>query len=508
MPKAGLVGSIALLAATVTGCGVLTTSTHAQDRVPSEPTMINYVDPARVHGLNVRTITEGDAADRHVQAAYPAIDDAPRLTEKLRKTVLGRLDHFNRVASADSDLPHREFNVDWQLAAVSDQVIGVRLRMGESAGAGWSESRTTVWYDRTDARVLDSAGLLKNGTALKDLALLVKTGLAGRRPEVNSSVIKAEAGFFDSMGFNSHGDLVVEFDDQQVGAASLGRVVVAVPAAEIERLLSATGMRAQRAAVKTADEPGSAVWKDFVAKADTAKPPAESSQTGSVDCAKAKCVALTYDDGPGPGTERLLDVLGRYRARATFFTVGANASAKPELLKRMMREGHLVGNHTWSHRDLTALTDSKVVDQLSRAQYVITQTIGQVPGLMRPPYGESDGRIAAIARTLGLSVVGWSVDAGDRHGGKTKDIADRAVAGAKPGAVILMHDMDDPTIKAAPEILRRLQEKGYTFVTVPELYGSHPMRPGETYDSGASGRSSSSEKPPGGPTALERTPTP
>ncbi|MEV8637371.1 polysaccharide deacetylase family protein [Streptosporangium sp. NPDC051023] len=448
--------------------------------------MINYVDPSGVHGLNVRTVAAGDSADPHMYAAYPSIDDAPRLNEKLLKTVKEQLDRFGRDASRDADLPHREFNIDWQLAAASDQVIGVRLRIGESVGAGWSESRTTVWYDRTDSRVLDSAALLKDRPALEELASIVRDRLAGPRRETSSRTVKADPGLFDSLGFNPRGDLVVEFDDNQVGAASLGRVAVAVPASEAEPLLSATGARAQRAALKTTSEPGSKLWKEFIAEAGTAKPPAASSQTGSVDCAKAKCVALTYDDGPGPDTGRLLDLLGADHARATFFSLGANASARPEPLKRMMREGHLVANHTWSHRDLTALTDNRITDQLNRAQYAITQTIGQVPALLRPPYGATDDRIASIAAGRGLAVVRWSADSRDLRTADPKVIAKRVVAEAKPGAIILMHDVYRPTVDATPEILRRLREKGYTFVTVPELYGSLGMLPGGTYNSGDS----------------------
>ncbi|GAA3110462.1 polysaccharide deacetylase family protein [Streptosporangium carneum] len=518
MPKTGLVGGIALLVAAVTGCGAVAASPDVGDPLPSEPTMIDYVDPSQVYGLNVRTVAAGDAADPHVYASYPSIDDpsglndAPGLNDRLQRTVKEQLARFWRDASRDSELPHREFNIDWQFTAASDEVIGVRLRIGESVGTAWSESRTTLWYDRRDRRVLDSSGLLKDRAALEELASLVRERLTGLRPRVNPRAIKADPRFFDSLGFNPRGDLVVEFDDHQVGAASLGRVAVAVPASDVEHLLSAAGARARRAAVgEAAGATGTRnpeLWKEFIAEAGVPKPPAASSQTGSVDCAKAKCVALTYDDGPGPDTGRLLDILGRSHARATFFSLGTSASARPELLKRMMREGHLVGNHTWSHRDLTALPDIKVTDQINRAQYALTHTVGQVPGLIRPPYGAADDRIASIAGELGLAVVRWSTDTGDIRGTDPKAIADKAVAGARPGAIILMHDVHAPTVDATPEILRRLREKGYTFVTVPELYGSRGMTSGRTYTSGDSENPGSSEDRGGGSVTLQRPPTP
>ncbi|WP_406319162.1 polysaccharide deacetylase family protein [Streptosporangium sp. NBC_01639] len=486
MPKLRFTGGIALIAAIATGCGMTAPSPLAEHPLPSDPTMINYVDPSRVHGLNIQELGKNEHDARRVHITYPSIDDAPRLTEKLRRTVAEHLGRFDKHATADPTRSHPEFNVDWQLAAASNQVIGVRLRIGESLATGWSEERTTVWYDRVNRRALDSGALLKDGSALAELSRLVRAGLSDQGSRVNPHAVGTDPKTFDSLSFNPHGELVVEFDDAQLTAAPLGRVAVAVPASEARPLLSATGLRAQQAATETPETPPAMGSTEAIKAADTTKLPAQSSKAGSVDCAKAKCVALTYDDGPGPETGRLLDILAHKGARATFFVVGSNATAHPELLRRMRQEGHLVANHTWSHRDLTAMPISKIADQLNRGQYAITQAIWQVPTLVRPPYGASDPQVASVARGLGLSVVRWNVDADDLRPTDPKVIADRAVSGARPGAIILMHDVHGSTVDATPEILRRLQAKGYTLVTVPELYGSRGMDPGKTYDSAAS----------------------
>lgn len=126
-----------------------------------------------------------------------------------------------------------------------------------------------------------------------------------------------------------------------------------------------------------------------------------------------------------------------------------------------------------------------LADQLTRAQYVITHAIGQVPTLMRPPYGVTDVQVASIARRLGMSVVRWNVDVEDEHDPDPRAISRRAVARVKPGSIVLMRDFRGATVDAAPEILRGLAAKGYIFVTVPELYGPRPMEAGRTYDSGA-----------------------
>ncbi|GGS83195.1 hypothetical protein GCM10010156_47340 [Planobispora rosea] len=481
MPKARLAGGIALVTATVIGCGAVTTpSLSAKELLPSQSTLIDYVDPSTVPGLSTETVTEGDGGGRRVHAVYPVVDGAPRLTEKLRAVVGGHTDRSGEGAAP----PSSELNVDWQLAAVSDQVVGVRLSVGEFTGTGWATSRTTVWYDRVEKRAMDSTGLLKDSAALTALAALTRVELAGRKQVVDVDAVKAGEDFFDSLSFNRDGDLVVEFDDYQVAAGSLGRVAVAVPEEKVAGLLSPAGVRARSAAVSARKAQSQAPSAAEIEAATADRPEARSPRAGTVDCTRIKCVALTYDDGPGPGTGELLDVLAEHGARATFFTVGTNAAAQPGLLLRMSREGHLVANHTWSHRDLGSLPTSKIAHQLGRAQEAITRATGQTPTLVRPPYGAVDEKVMEAAAELGLPVVRWSVDAGDVKDHDAGSVARRVVAAAEPGSIILMHDVRSTAAAATPEILRTLTERGYAFVTVPELYGSAGMRPGKIHDSG------------------------
>ncbi|MFF0248647.1 polysaccharide deacetylase family protein [Streptosporangium sandarakinum] len=199
-----------------------------------------------------------------------------------------------------------------------------------------------------------------------------------------------------------------------------------------------------------------------------------------IDCGKAKCVALTYDDGPGHDTARLLDILARHHARATFFLVGGMVLANADgALRRMVRDGHELGNHTWSHPQLTALSESAVRAELARTQNVIERRTGVRATLMRPPYGATDGRVAAVARRMGLAQVLWNVDTLDWRDRVTPVVARRATA-IKPGSIVLMHDIHRTTVDAAPRILKELTRRGFVFVTVSELYGK-PLRPGVGY---------------------------
>ncbi|MGW5681641.1 polysaccharide deacetylase family protein [Nonomuraea sp. NPDC003754] len=474
MHKRRFFGGIALIAVAASGCGMATASPERELRVPAEPTMISFVDPSEVPGLTTRTLTHGDAGDRDVYIAYPELKDTPGLNARLRSLAESRMSRFARVSAAAPPQPRAELNTDWQLTAATRDVVGVRLRTGEFAGASWANSLRTVWYDRVSDKVVESPDLV---TALPPLATLVRAELKKRAAELDYDAVGADRELFDSMAFNSQGDLVVEFDDYQVGPGALGRVAVALPKKRVEPLLSPTGWRALAAAKDAVPSPA-------VSGASVKSPPAVSSKADSVDCAKTKCVALTFDDGPGPATRQLLETLDRYGARATFFTVGTNVAANPGLVGLMREKGHLVGNHTWSHHDLTKLSSSKVTNAFARAQSAISVQMGQTPTLARAPYGAVSEEVKNAARRMGLSLVSWDVDTNDANGADAAQVVRHAVSGAHPGAIVLMHDGQDTAVQALPEILRQLTAQGYAFVTVPELYDAPGMAPGRVYSSG------------------------
>ncbi|MFF0769911.1 polysaccharide deacetylase family protein [Nonomuraea wenchangensis] len=499
---------IALLVLSTGGCGLAAAAGPERNvLVPAEPTMIDFVDPAAVSGLSTETVTEGHAfhGSRYVHITYPSLAGAPALATALREQAQRQLRDFRTRTGDEISAPRPELNVEWQLAAASPDAVGVRLRTGEFTGARWENSTRTLWYDPRSGRTTGSTGLLAGDDARRRLATLVKEQLKDRGAQVERDAVTADGDQFDSMAFNRAGDLVVEFDDCQLTPCRLGRLAVAVPAGRAAPLLSELGHRAQQAtldgtahsgratsaAPRSADTPGDrqdSPQNDTPGSPFTApprSPAAVSNRAGTVNCAATKCVALTFDDGPGPHTAELLDILKRENARATFFVVGANAAAQPDLLRRMSDEGHLVGNHSWSHTDLSKPGTAKIADSLERTRDAVAAVIGQAPTLVRPPYGAVSGMLRNVARDQGFPLVTWDVDAFDQQGGATQDIVDRSVRGAHPGAIILLHDIHRDSVAAVPEILKRLRGKGYTFVTVPELYGPAGMQAGRLYRSGS-----------------------
>ncbi|GAA3089639.1 polysaccharide deacetylase family protein [Streptomyces roseofulvus] len=201
-----------------------------------------------------------------------------------------------------------------------------------------------------------------------------------------------------------------------------------------------------------------------------------------VDCARAKCIALTFDAGPGEDTPRLLDVLKKEHVPATFFLLGRkHVERYPEVVRRIADEGHEVANHTWSHRILTDLEENEVREELSRTQGAIERITGRKPVLMRPPQGRTDSTVADVSRELGLAQILWSITAKDYSTTDSALIRERVLTQAHRDGVILLHDIYDGTVPAVPGIIDELKERGYTFVTVPELLAPGTARAGEVY---------------------------
>jgi peptidoglycan/xylan/chitin deacetylase (PgdA/CDA1 family) len=184
-------------------------------------------------------------------------------------------------------------------------------------------------------------------------------------------------------------------------------------------------------------------------------------------------VAMTFDDGPHPTlTPMLLDMLAARGIRATFYVIGWRVEREPALMRRIVAEGHEIGNHTWSHPSLFGYSDAAVLNQLDRTSLAIQDAVGRPPVTMRPPYGNlypRQRRMVLEARNL--PTVLWSVDPEDWRRPGSGVVANRILSRAHPGAVILSHDIIGATIRAMPATLDGLVARGYEFATMSELIG-------------------------------------
>ncbi|WP_435897492.1 polysaccharide deacetylase family protein [Streptomyces microflavus] len=203
---------------------------------------------------------------------------------------------------------------------------------------------------------------------------------------------------------------------------------------------------------------------------------------GPADCRKAKCIALTFDAGPGKDTPELLDILKEKKVHATFFLLGKNHVVKhPDTVRRIQDEGHEVANHTWTHEILTDREPDEIRAELEKTQVAIEKITGKKPRLMRPPQGRTDDTVSEISKELGLSQVLWSATAKDYSTNDSALITKRILDQAGKDGVILLHDIYKGTVPAVPGIIDALQKDGYTFVTVPELMAPAEPVPGTVY---------------------------
>jgi peptidoglycan-N-acetylglucosamine deacetylase len=204
---------------------------------------------------------------------------------------------------------------------------------------------------------------------------------------------------------------------------------------------------------------------------EAAQPTAEKPATWFSVHVNGPYIAMTFDDGPSPETTpRLLDILKQRNIKATFFMIGQNAERNPEIVKRILAEGHEIGNHSWTHPQLSKLSDQRVTEEITKTQDAIKNACGYTPVILRPPYGAITSRQKEwIEKQFGLSIIMWSVDPFDWKRPGASVIEQRILAGARPGAIILSHDIHKQTVDAMPATLDALAQKGFKFVTVSQL---------------------------------------
>jgi len=190
-------------------------------------------------------------------------------------------------------------------------------------------------------------------------------------------------------------------------------------------------------------------------------------------------IAMTFDDGPSATlTPKLLDLLAAHHIKATFFVIGENVAEHPEVVARAAREGHEIGNHSWSHPNFGKMSDESVRRQLQQTDDAIKNATGNRPTLMRPPYGSITTREKRwIHDEFGYDIILWDVDPYDWKRPGPAVVRARILKETRPGSIVLSHDIHPGTIEAMPSTFDELQAKGFKFVTVSELIRMATARP-------------------------------
>lgn len=198
-----------------------------------------------------------------------------------------------------------------------------------------------------------------------------------------------------------------------------------------------------------------------------------------VNCSQQKCIALTFDDGPNAATtSRILNILEKDHVTASFFIVGSRVAGNQGLLRRMYADGDEIGNHSWSHPDLTTLKPVEVRQQVVMTQDVIEAAGLPAPTLFRPPYGAVN---KMVLNNVPLTVMFWNEDPRDWAANSPQQVEQSLLSSVRPGGVIDMHDIYNVTADALGPIIQNLKSRNYQFVTVSQLMGLKPGQHGEYF---------------------------
>jgi peptidoglycan-N-acetylglucosamine deacetylase len=246
------------------------------------------------------------------------------------------------------------------------------------------------------------------------------------------------------------------------------------------------------------------------AKPKATPTPAEPAITFNSVHVDGPFIALTFDDGPSATlTPKLLDLLAARHLKATFFVVGQNAADHPEILKRAVREGHEIGNHSWSHPNLGKMSDDAVRRELQKTDDAIAAAIGKRPTLMRPPYGSITARQKKwIHDEFGYRIIIWDVDPLDWKRPGPSVVTARILKETKAGSIVLSHDIHPPTIEAMPATFDQLMKKGFKSVTVTELLAMATPIPPKPTPSPSAPRPLPVASPTPSASPSDTTPTP
>lgn len=180
-----------------------------------------------------------------------------------------------------------------------------------------------------------------------------------------------------------------------------------------------------------------------------------------------KMIALTFDDGPNYNTSKVIDVLNKYDIKATFFVLGSRAINNKGILKKMADSGMEIGNHTYNHLLLTKYDENKIRSEIEDTSEVIYSATKKRPKLLRPSYGSVNNKIKKVAN---MPIIIWDIDTLDWKYHNSKRITSRVVNKVRDGDIILMHDIYSASLNALSNIIPILQDNGYEFVTIDELF--------------------------------------
>lgn len=460
---------ILLFSAGLFGIYLLNQSHSRQTTAPSDEKY--YFADSKYSGVRSKFVTRDNKREK-VSIEYPITEN-----EKINRLISESIDKIDRdfqntvLLATVFDKPMTE-TISYQVTHNTSEALSIVVNIKQDMNGAHPASMTQFWtFDKKSGEVVGLADFTEQSdeaaeaiiSAAKDnISQIIKQR---QQPEIDLNEIINKEALSNFIITNNGNALAWPLGQASLLPSSYGELTITVPISSISKYLQNPTAR------KLANIPKPPEPKPEPAPAPAAPTPAPT--TGN------KVIALTFDDGPGPYTAHLLDILDQYGAKATFFLIGSKVSGQASVVRSIQARDHQLGNHSWSHPELPKLSVDQIAGEIDRTNEAIRQATGVKPSILRPPYGAVNGVVLEQLRLRNMSSILWSVDTRDWADRNSEIVCSRAVAGARNGAVILMHDIHQTSVNAVPCILDSLKQQGYSFVTVQNLIGD--MTPGAVY---------------------------
>ncbi len=453
---------ILLFSAGLFGIYFLNQSHSRQTTAPSDEKY--YFADSKYSGIRSKFVTRDNKREK-VSIEYPITEN-----EKINRLISESIDKIDRdfqntvLLATVFDKPMTE-TIGYQVTHNTSEALSIVVNIKQDMNGAHPASMTQFWtFDKKSGEVVGLADFTEQSDEAAEAIIsaaknsISQTIKQRQQPEIDLNEIINKEALSNFIITNNGNALAWPLGQASLLPSSYGELTITVPISSVSKYLQNPTAR------KLANIP---------------EPPEPKPEPAPTPTVANKTIALTFDDGPGPYTEKLLDILDKYDAKATFFLIGSKVSARANTLRRMQSRGHQLGNHSWSHPELNKVSAEQLANEIDQTNNAINQAVGTKPNIIRPPYGAFNRAVLEQFRQRGMSAIVWSVDTRDWADRNSEIVCSRAVAGARNGAVILMHDIHPTSVNAVPCILDSLKQQGYSFVTVQNLIGD--MTPGAAY---------------------------
>lgn len=450
---------ILLFSAGLFGIYFLNQSHSRQTTAPSDEKY--YFADSKYSGIRSKFVTRDNKREK-VSIEYPITEN-----EKINRLISESIDKIDRdfqntvLLATVFDKPMTE-TISYQVTHNTSEALSIVVNIKQDMNGAHPASMTQFWtFDKKSGEVVDLADFTEQSDEAAEAIMsaakdnISQTIKQRQQPEIDLNEIINKEALSNFIITNNGNSLAWPLGQASLLPSSYGELTITVPISSVSKYLQNPTAR------KLANIPKPPEPKPAPAPAPAAPTPAPT--TGN------KVIALTFDDGPGPYTAHLLDILDQYGAKATFFLIGSKVSGQASVVRSIQARGHQLGNHSWSHPELPKLSVDQIAGEIDRTNEAIRQATGVKPSILRPPYGAVNGVVLEQLRLRNMSSILWSVDTRDWADRNSQIVCSRAVAGARPGAVILMHDIHQTSVNAVPCILSSLKQQGYSFVTIQRL---------------------------------------